>query len=432
MLKIIDKGDCYVLYNLYTDALVKVMKEDKSIDDLMKDSDFLNFLRNECVYIDKDYNQKYLSRYMINKSKYSDGELMITDALTYKCNLRCVYCMQQNTFKNVTELSPVQRVDIWEQLYKITGSECISICFFGGEPMLNISFIKDELEEAVRRKLDLNKLTIVSNGTLINEEAIELFNKYDFKHIQITLDGIKNTQNSRRISKDKSDVFDRIIANIKKLLEETNIDIIINTVLDKNNMNEYLAMVDFVGDKFSKYVYGKDARVAFNIGQECHPINKSEYTNNNITDSVTYSKNIYKYMNYLIDKGYKINQPLPSPICINRKENDVIISPDGDLYKCISGLGNKEFMLVNKEELFNNPMNYHIKQVELLEQSDNECNECEFMSLCNGGCKYNAYNNGVKKECNKDYLSVSISDIIGVLEKIQSKNGEIAIWNNQN
>lgn len=420
-----------MIYNLYTDGLVKVIKRGLNINDLMKKQEFINFLRNECVYIEENVEQKYLAQYMINKSKYSNGELMITDALTYKCNLKCVYCMQQNTFKHVNELNFIQRVDIWQQLYNITASDCISICFFGGEPMLNIKFIDDELEEAIKRGLNINKITIVSNGTLINKEAIALFNKYNFKHIQITIDGVKETQNSRRVSKDKSDTFNKIIENIKKLLDETSVDIIVNTVLDRNNMQEYSKLVDFIIDEFGKYARGEHARIIFNIGQECHPINKSEYTNISVADSITYSRNIYKYMNYLIDKGCKINQPLPSPICINRKENDVIISPNGDIYKCISGLGNEEFMLISKDELFNNSMNYHIKQVQLLERNDKECEECEYLALCNGGCKYNAYNNKVKKECNKEYLSTSITDIINVLEKIQTLNGEIAIWDNQ-
>ena len=433
MFKIVEKKDRFILYNLYTDALVTVQKNSKkpfiNINDLLKDADFIKFLKQNYVYVEDGINQNLLSQYMINKSKYSNGNLMITDAVTYKCNLNCVYCMQQNTFKNVKELLPEERVEIWKLLYDITASDSISVAFFGGEPFLNSDFLIKELNYASKLGLNINKCFCVTNGVNINNELIDLINTYNFEHLQITLDGLSKTHNSRRVAKTNINCFDSIIKNIAILLKQTKIKIIVNTVLDRKNMNEYIELVDFIGENFPNYCKGNDARIIFNVGQECHPAHKSAYTIKNIASVDEYSQKIFECLNYLIDNNYKVNQPLPSPICIHRKENDLVISPDGGIYKCISGMGNKEFLLITKEELFENPMLFHIRQAALLENDINKnCKTCEYMSLCNGGCEYNAFNNGVEHECNKPYLERSINDIICLLEKIQRNNGELEIW----
>lgn len=136
MFELAETKNNYILYNIYTDALVAIQKGKRTLDELLDDESFLAFLYDEFVLIDPNTNPNLVSKYMINKAKYATTNLMITDALTYDCNLRCVYCMQQNTFKDVQELSPAEKEKIWKTLYTITGASSLSVCFFGGEPLL--------------------------------------------------------------------------------------------------------------------------------------------------------------------------------------------------------------------------------------------------------------------------------------------------------
>jgi len=145
------------------------------------------------------------------------------------CNLSCRYCYAdegsygnestrknmsletlQNTIKNILDIFP-------------NGIKYIQ--FFGGEPLINKSFmlncipIINGIYES--KKLTLPLYTIVTNGTLINDEYIELFNNY-FESVTISLDGERNINDHNRIYSDSEEsVFDNVTESIKAMKERS-------------------------------------------------------------------------------------------------------------------------------------------------------------------------------------------------------------------
>ena len=218
--------------------------------------------------------------------------------------------------------------------------------------------------------------------------------------------------------------------NIFTILNNSNVQIIINSVLDRHNIHNYFDLVDYFCMNFSDYIHGNNPRIIFNVGEECHPYNKSEYTKDNILASREYADQIYDAINYLIDKDCEVLQIAPSPICIRLKENDVIIGPEGDLYKCISGLGLSEFRMMTKEQFLNDPYQYFVYQANWIEDSRNECRNCDYKSLCNGGCKYNVFINNTSIQCDKEALSHSLEKSVLVMKKYAEKKGELITYGN--
>nr|WP_255557543.1 radical SAM protein [Bulleidia sp. zg-1006] len=106
--------------------------------------------------------------------------MLITDASSYKCNLRCVYCMQQNTFKDVKEISVKERVDIWQNLIEASGLQSATIVLFGGEPFLNLNYVNNLLTEATNRNLPIDYYSAVTNGVNLDANSIELLTKFPF------------------------------------------------------------------------------------------------------------------------------------------------------------------------------------------------------------------------------------------------------------
>ena len=141
MIKTVNYGDKILIYNLNTDALVAVNNSNIPVEELLKKEEILKFLKDNLVIFDKGIDEKKISKYVLNKSKYGRDQLLITDASSYKCNLRCVYCMQQNTFKNVNEINVKERVDIWQNLIEASGLQSAAVVLFGGEPFLNLNYV---------------------------------------------------------------------------------------------------------------------------------------------------------------------------------------------------------------------------------------------------------------------------------------------------
>ena len=428
MIKTVNYGDKILIYNLNTDALVAVNNSNVPVEELLKKEEILKFLKDNLVIFDKGIDEKKISKYVLNKSKYGRDQLLITDASSYKCNLRCVYCMQQNTFKNVNEINVKERVDIWQNLIEASGLQSAAVVLFGGEPFLNLNYVNDLLTEATSRNLPIDHYSAVTNGVNLDVNSVKLLNKFPFSKLQITLDGTEKVHDARRYHANKAGSFKTIIANLHTIFNHTKISVIINSVLDKGNLNDYIEMVKFLLKEFPSEI--RTARMIFNVGRECHPAFKSQYTNENILKEKEYAKVVYDAIDFLIENDCEINQLKPSPICMRLSENDIMISPDGSLYKCISGLGMDRFKLISKDKFLEKPYMYILMQSQWCEKDvDMECEKCPYLFLCNGGCEYNAFIQGTKKECNKEYLSAAIDRLILAMGKYLERKGELVEWN---
>lgn len=83
------------------------------------------------------------------------------------------------------------------------------ICFYGGEPLLNLSFIKRVLKEVPAKKFILQ-----TNGLLIKRVDVELLNNFDA--IMLSIDGVKEVTDKYR----GEGVYDQVLENarwIKKI-----------------------------------------------------------------------------------------------------------------------------------------------------------------------------------------------------------------------
>lgn len=399
----------YVLYNTYTDDFVKIEKNNNF--DISLTAEMEEKFVKEGIIFEDNFEYNSVSRYMINKSKYVSNVLQITDALSYNCNLKCVYCMQQNIDKKETCLSFIKKVEEWKYLKELFNCCSLNVCLFGGEPFIDLKYVRDLVNYA--KEIDLADInyTVVTNGTIVNDELINLMNESNFEKIQITVDGLELTHNKRRVS-NEFNCFSLIIVNLKKLLEKTNIKIIINTVIDNNNFEEINDMVNFLISEFTEHIFNDEKRIVFNFGMECHPSGKSNYTISSIPNILDYTKRYYDFLIEIVRKGIFISQLFPTPLCINKVEKDILLAPNGDVFKCISGLGSNEYLISTYDELMTNPMSLFINLSKHIERYNSPCQCCKYQSLCNGGCYYNSILEDKKFICSKSILDATIEDIL--------------------
>lgn len=184
--------------------------------------------------------------------------LIVSWALTTRCNLRCKYCSAWNI--KGQELATKQIFSIIEELSRM-GTRKIQ--FTGGEPLL-----REDIGQIVDfcKKNGMNT-SINSNGLLV-EKRIDALKNLDI--LSLSLDGPKPTHDYLR----GKGSYDSVIqaANIAK---EKNIRLRFTTVLSNANLND----VDFMLEKareFDAPVFFQPATTHLLMNSETNPVAASQ------------------------------------------------------------------------------------------------------------------------------------------------------------
>ena len=180
-----------------------------------------------------------------NKAKYFTKSISLTVLLTQDCNLRCVYCYEGAGERINGSLNDEIRENIYKFIVnqvETRNADLVYMVLFGGEPLLNF---RDNVEwlDKIKKYCDDNKkqfvTSIVSNGILFDDFIMEKLSEYKCEGIQITLDGIKNVHDKRRIYKNGKGSFDDVICGINKVRDYVKLpNPVIRINIDKTNLND--------------------------------------------------------------------------------------------------------------------------------------------------------------------------------------------------
>lgn len=160
------------------------------------------------------------------ESLYNNNLNTIILQVTQNCNLRCQYCVYSGSYINRVHNNKRMSVKVAKQAIDFLAkhsinSKDISIGFYGGEPLLEFSLIKEVV--AYAEKLFIGKkvmFNMTTNATLLNVEIAKYL--YDKKfNITISLDGPKATHDSNRIfANSNKGTFDTVMQNLELIRKE--------------------------------------------------------------------------------------------------------------------------------------------------------------------------------------------------------------------
>lgn len=293
--------------------------------------------------------------------------------LTYKCNLNCPYCYVGSD-RNKNELTTQEWFKVIEQIpwYSI-------VTLVGGEPLLRKDFV--EILQKTAKKT-LGKVSVVTNGILINDDIIDAFIKTNMLLLSVSLDGYGKNHDKNR---GKEGIFDTVISNLDKvnaakskskrplvdiktivlennlddlpklykLCEEMNFDFLSVSFLRNNNLKQNSILREQFGEEFyaQKYpikpyfdmehfkevyreIEGMKGKTQLRFAPKFPDINTIE--------------NIEKFFSYSDKPINEIYKPCLYPF------SDMMINPEGNVYPCLSlKIGNvREKSL---KEVFNEP-----------------------------------------------------------------------------
>ncbi len=165
---------------------------------------------------------------------------------TQKCNSECVYCYipDQKSQKEGDDEFFYKVVDKFTNDLKDKNINP-QLRFTGGEPYLKIDLIIKLIKKFT---ISFPKAMVVinTNGTLIDSETIKDTLPYKKNLIHITsLDGCEEINNKRRLLKDSSNSFEKVVSSIK-LLKENGFLIYINMVLDTQTLDGFEDFIKYI------------------------------------------------------------------------------------------------------------------------------------------------------------------------------------------
>lgn len=408
-----------ILFNtLYGECFIaddKIVESVKNNNIEILSLDVIKQFKEKSIIVEDHVDETLYIEYFHNKTKFNSDVLSFTILLTWACNLRCVYCYEgageiRNKFLNMEESASI--VKFIKKRIDIVRPHNVSIMLFGGEPLLNLKAGKVILEEidnyCKERQVVLNT-SIITNGVLIDEEKVEFLKKYNCQYIQITLDGVKEIHDTRRVSKDGSSSFDKIIHTLKMMNARTDfVKPLIRVNIDKNNINSTEDLLSFLAAE-GLNACGIDFGIVHGGTEACSAYSSSCFVEEELGDLLSSLWKLAKKY------GFNIN---PRPMrkfvyCGLNKENAYTIAPTLDVYKCWEQVGEEKFKIGRidndgglKEDLYNLVDWMSINPVEVP-----ECRECVYLPACGGGCAARAYDR------TGSFHDVGCFKIKGVVEK---------------
>lgn len=354
---------------------------DSSIKELLLENGFLIKTEiNELELLKRDY---FLAR-------VSTKNLQLTIAPTLNCNFACPYCYQ-GTAQNSMDDNTVQSVFNFVEK-RLPDKGALHITWFGGEPLIQWKQIKNlstQIQKICSGKNADYSASIISNGFLLESEIVDDFEKHKIIDIQITLDGPPEIHNSRRILKNGSATFNRIIENIKMAANSVHINVRMN--IDNTNATGISEVLHILK---KENLYNK---VGFYLG---HVLPYTDVCSN-ISDSCLSNKQYaalgVETLLKMAKLGFTSSFTYPkafSNFCMADRVNAFVISPNGDVTKCWNCIGNINEQIGN----INNPEQKSRYKWIVQNPFDEECKDCKVLPICMGGCPYLKNRTG-KRDC---------------------------------
>lgn len=142
----------------------------------------------------------------------------ITMNLTNNCNLRCIYCFEQNKSVKKDMMDVETAIDIIDKAYSThyvnpKFKNKFTINFFGGEPFLNWETMKAVVTHCKEKEYDVS-FGVTTNLTILTDEMIQYIEDYDI-FLLISIDGTKKVHDKNRCNS-----YDKVLENINKLKDK--------------------------------------------------------------------------------------------------------------------------------------------------------------------------------------------------------------------
>ena len=389
-------GEVFI-YNTISEVLISI--NNNSFDLLKKNADvYLNSISEEeqnIIITSKIIaNDKIEVADIIKKreAEHSNNKLYTVIYPTLNCNFKCNYCFQSEYPCESMNNNTVESImHYFEHQFMLNKNSQLFITWMGGEPLLSLDII-ESISSKLNKKYKTSYFSkIITNGFLLTNTTLSILESSNVYAIQITIDGLSDVHDKRRITKEGGGTFNVILKNIDFLLKNHNkIHLIIRVNLDKQNIDKFSEIYNFFHAKYNGYNYSIYPCFVDNFSIVC----KSGIDTPSSLPRETRSR---FFLDLICKDNIKIIDYLPrysQTSCLSKIKNSIAVGPDGGVYKCTTLVGDKRFCIGNIED------NNIYKKINTKPFSlESKCLECNLFPVCDGGCPILNINSNSSQNC---------------------------------
>ena len=314
--------------------------------------------------------------------------------MLFRSNFRCPYCFEKDIQKDGTAFTKEMVDKAYQAILQIAPDERLrsnSITLYGGEPLLkrNKNIISYIIEQG--KKMGF-KFSAISNGYDLKYYE-DLLSPEDINFIQITIDGIRERHNQRRIHYQGYPTFDTIVENIGIALNK-GVSITVRVNADRNNIEDLEGLQTIFCD------LGYTENPLFSINSALLR-NYSDSTENTYQyfsqkdfiewhkkhglESTCQDYGVYRKIHAAIKQGKPLS--FRSTFC-SAQTGGFVFDPFGRIYTCWETVNQKEHCIgnysLNNDIVWNEQIEERWRKTYLLENPI--CAGCKYALLCGGGC----------------------------------------------
>jgi len=383
-----------VVYNSYTGAIGTVTLEEKQA--------VLTALRKgvrgelgeveqtlvDCGFLVPEQTDEKRRAQFLHQTLHRTDAMHLIILPTEACNFRCTYCYQDFAHGKMSR----EMIDGVKQFLhkKMPKLEHLTVSWFGGEPLLALDVI-EEISEAIIGWANAYGVTyqaeISTNGYYLSKETMQTLLAHGVKRVMVTLDGMKEMHDTRRVLATGGPTYETILRNLRDIqtLSES-FDIYIRVNFDEDNLEQIPPFLT----ELAHYFAG-DARFQL----FCRPVGKWGGKNDDllpICDHRTAERKIWEFTEQGINQGLAMSAVIESmlmpsgAVCYAAKPHSFVIGANGRVYKCTCFL-NEDYNHVGWLQT-DGTMELDYDKLALWvtsgEEQDETCQACFFRPACQG------------------------------------------------
>lgn len=399
---IIENNKGFFLYNSYSNCLLNLSPEINALccrlrDGLCHYEDFLSdeeykYFRDNYILVEEDDDLVETLHMHSMARLYSNKSFVLTIAPTHNCNYACSYCYEHHrTSKPMNDSTGQAIVDYVKHLKEENGLEVLYITWYGGEPLLQIERVCSLSKKLCELGVNVQENSIITNGYFLTKETLEKLKCSGINEIQITLDGDKQTHDTRRPLLNGGGSYDTIIRNLDSFFTndyDKHFTLVVRVNIDKENFESYAWTYNWLKTRYKSYdfiVY--PGVIVINEDDSC---SRNCMARNEVTDMFL---DLYKKYKIISERLY------PDDINIECKARSpygsMLIGSQGEIYKCFEDLGKKDKIVgnINNHNKWSNYKELARLATGIDHYTLRECKECPYLPICNGGCPIRRYEN---------------------------------------
>lgn len=294
--------------------------------------------------------------------------------VTHECNMDCIGCNVEN-IKHHTSSSSLRMEEILDTVIKLKSLGLRHLILTGGEPFIREDIL--EICKYIKTRIGIENLTIITNGSLdygVYEEVIPYIDD-----LIISIDGYnENTSFLRDVTP-----MEKVLGNIDKLRNS-----IVSSIEVKIHKKNKDYIIDYINLSKKLGVY-----TSFNIMNLSKDHESYQEYILNDHDLMDISHSLLETQKIIDPLRTRINQI--NIFCDTRCKigcDSVSVDVIGDMYPC-RFLNYEKLRLGNiLDDGFKGIINFNqivSKQFDV--DNINECRNCEYKNMCQGGCRARSY-----------------------------------------